>query len=425
MLEAILTACVLLAAGLALRQLLPPLRVLYVPASVVAGLLGFGLIEGLRHVPAAREATTALAADLASWPGPLIAVVFAGLLLQRSGKTFGEAMRRGARSGALAWIIILGQVVIGLLIYATAVAPRYEGVPATFGQLPEISWSGGHGSSAGMAGIYEAQGFPQGRDLAFFLATCGLVYGVVSGLVFVNVAVRRGWVKRMREWGDTRAEARVPVPLAYGRVDRAVMEPMALQIIILAAAFGTGLLLQAAFVRACGFYLSGETLAYIDKIPLFLFTLLGGWIVREAMHGLRIAHLIDGPSIDRLLGVAIEFLIVAAVATMRTESLASFALPIALLLAGAAAWSAFCLFVVAPRLLPRAYWFELGLLNYGFSTANTPQGFMLLRIVDPELKSGAAEDCAVAAPLSAPFVGGGIVTSRCSRCCWSARGRGR
>ena len=68
------------------------------------------------------------------------------------------------------------------------------------------------------------------------------------------------------------------------------------------------------------------------------------------------------------------------------------------------------LLVLARRLLPGAYWFELGLLNYGFSTANTPQGMMLLRIVDPELSSGAAEDYAVAAPLSAPFVGGGIVT---------------
>ena len=35
---------------------------------------------------------------------------------------------------------------------------------------------------------------------------------------------------------------------------------------------------------------------------------------------------------------------------------------------------------------------------------------MLLRIVDPDLESGAAEDYALAAPLSAPFVGGGVIT---------------
>ncbi len=37
-------------------------------------------------------------------------------------------------------------------------------------------------------------------------------------------------------------------------------------------------------------------------------------------------------------------------------------------------------------------------------------GFVLLRLVDPELESGAAEDYALAAPLSSPFVGGGMIT---------------
>jgi ESS family glutamate:Na+ symporter len=60
--------------------------------------------------------------------------------------------------------------------------------------------------------------------------------------------------------------------------------------------------------------------------------------------------------------------------------------------------------------LPHDYWFELGILNYGMSTATTAQGLMLLRIVDKDLESGAAEDYALAAPLSAPFIGGGIVT---------------
>ena len=44
------------------------------------------------------------------------------------------------------------------------------------------------------------------------------------------------------------------------------------------------------------------------------------------------------------------------------------------------------------------------------STGTTAQGMMLLRIVDQDLESGAAEYYAMAAPLSAPFIGGGIVT---------------
>ena len=103
-------------------------------------------------------------------------------------------------------------------------------------------------------------------------------------------------------------------------------------------------------------------------------------------------------------------MIVAAIATMRLDALKLYIVPVIALFLLAAIWCAVCLLVLAPRLLPKAYWFELGLLNYGFATANTPQGIMLLRIVDPELKTRAAEDYAIAAPLSAPFVGGGVLT---------------
>ena len=44
------------------------------------------------------------------------------------------------------------------------------------------------------------------------------------------------------------------------------------------------------------------------------------------------------------------------------------------------------------------------------STGTTATGFVLLRLVDPELESGAAEDYALAAPISSPFVGGGMIT---------------
>ena len=47
------------------------------------------------------------------------------------------------------------------------------------------------------------------------------------------------------------------------------------------------------------------------------YTLLGGLIVRELMHALRVGHLIDPLSIRRLVGAAMEFLIVAALARMR------------------------------------------------------------------------------------------------------------
>ncbi len=424
-LQAVLVALGLLAIGATLRVKLRWLRVLYIPAAVVAGGLGFAGVQiitrNASHFPMLVDSTTQIAAAWNTWPGLLIAVVFTALLLERSQEGgLADALRRGVRSAIVAWIIILGQLAIGVLVFMLAVHPRDPHVPETFSQLLEISWAGGHGSAAGMGTLYAKQGFPEGRDLAFFSATIGLIYGVISGLVLVNLAIRKRWTMSDPHAAgkvDDASTSRSNKPIAFATIRGEVMEPIVVQLIILAAAFVVGLLLQRAFVSIAMLALhinhSDTAHAAVDaasNVPLFLFTLLGGWIVRRGMELLKLGALIDTASIQRLVGVSMEFLIVAGIATMRIEALSRFGWPLFLLVALAAIWAAFCLLVLSRMLLPKAYWFELGLLNYGFSTANTPQGMMLLRMIDPDLRSNAAADYAVAAPLSAPFIGGGIVT---------------
>lgn len=185
---------------------------------------------------------------------------------------------------------------------------------------------------------------------------------------------------------------------------------MAFQLCLLAVAFAVGFALQQLFLLVAGAVAPEDALKFVGKIPLFLFTLLGGWVTREAMHLLGVGDLIDGPSIHRLGGIAMEILIVAALATLRLEAAADFLVPVLILLGVGFAWVAFCLLWVGRKLLPRQHWFELGLLNYGMSTATTAQGVLLLRIVDRDLDTDAASDYAAAAPLSAPFIGGGVIT---------------
>ena len=148
----------------------------------------------------------------------------------------------------------------------------------------------------------------------------------------------------------------------------------------------------------------------VKDLPFFIYTLAGGLIVREGMHALKIDDLIDIHSIRRLTSAAMEFLIVSAIATLRIEAVIKMIVPLTILLVVAFIWCAICLLWIGRRLLPPEYWFELGIINYGMSTGTTATGFMLLRIVDKDLDSGAAEDYALAAPLSAPFIGGGLLT---------------
>ncbi|MHC4991446.1 MAG: sodium/glutamate symporter family protein [Planctomycetota bacterium] len=419
---AILVASGLLLIGFVLRVRVRLLQVLFVPASVIGGLLGLLCVQAAGSSSALAEPAAQLAGTLRSWPAPLIAVVFAGLLMEHPSRSFVQSLRGAALAGIAVWIIVLGQVLLGLLATWLVIRHRYE-VPAAFGQLIEAGFAGGHGTATALGTIYaDVLAFPAGSDLALFVATVGLIYSVVSGIVLVNIAVRRGWTRSGRI--DVRLisglEAReAPTPVALGRVRSEVIDPFAFQLLLVAGAFLIGAGLRAWFIEGVkhGSRLiehfnvgSGDELDSLENVPLFLFTLLGGLLLRKMMTAFGVGDLIDAESIKRIVGIAMEFLIVAAIASLRLSEVATFGWPLLLLLLLGCVWTAICLLVISRQLLPRDYWFELGILNYGMSTGTTAQGMMLLRIVDRDLESGAAEDYALAAPLSAPFVGGGIIT---------------
>jgi ESS family glutamate:Na+ symporter len=105
-----------------------------------------------------------------------------------------------------------------------------------------------------------------------------------------------------------------------------------------------------------------------------------------------------------------DLLVVAALATLNLQAVAAYLFPMTVLFLGGAVWCAVCLLFLSPRILAKSHWFELGLINYGMSTGTTATGFVLLRLVDPQLKTDAAKQYALAAPLSAPMVGGGLIT---------------
>lgn len=439
MISAILFAVFLLAVGVSLRVTLKPLQWIFVPASIVGGLFGLALIQ------MTGNQNHAALTQLQSWPGMLIAVVFACMFLDRGSRSLRQSLGLAGREGIVVWIVVLGQTAVGLLCTWLLIQPWFD-VPNSFGMLIETGFAGGHGTAAAMGAVFESEnvGLADGLDLGLFMATVGLVFSVISGVVYVNLAIRLGWLgnKERIDLIQGLENRGAPEPVAKGTVRSEVVDPLVFQLLIVGAAFGLGYAMKesvtsitqsmgpaavetgvasdqaveanvenAAAAKADQEFTKRASLAgTVGDFPLFIYALLGGLIVRQLMHFAGIDDLIDRLSIQRISGVAMEFLIVSAITTLRIESIAGVAGPLAILLVAAFAWTGFCLLFVSRRLLPGAYWFQLGILNYGMSTGTTATGFTLLKIVDKDLSSGAAEDYALAAPLSSPFVGGGLLT---------------
>jgi ESS family glutamate:Na+ symporter len=420
MLAAALFVLVLLVVGAILRANVRALEASSIPASVAGGLVGLAILQSARAWPGAAPDAESLGAALREWPAWLIAVVFAGLLLERPQRRVRDAARGAILAGIYAWIVIAGEIALGLLATWLVIRPAID-VPPVFGQLLEAGFAGGHGTAAALGTVYEeSAGFPEGRDLGLFVATVGLLYGIVSGIALVNVGVRRGWPRRMPAAGapDRAGAPRAgPVegrPLLVRRLRTGLSEArspsLAVQAVFVAIALAMGMGLERLAGLAGGQGADGTILAQLGKLPLFIFAMAGGFLLRTALTAAGAGGLIDEPRLKRIVAAAMAVLIVAAVAALRIDAVTAYLAPLALLLALGAAWTALALLVIAPRVLPREHWFELGILNYGMSTATTAQGMMLLRIVDPDLESRAAEDYALAVPLSAPFIGGGVIT---------------
>lgn len=454
LIAALFVASLLLLAGLALRCQTKVFAAARIPVSLLAGTIGLVLWQSVRyfcdHQPAVVEFESGPVAVMRSWPGGLIAVVFAGMLLGRApSKSRGGGVASVAREGLMVWVIVIGQTTVGLWVTWWLIQPMQD-LPNSTAMLIETGFAGGHGTAAAMGTVFQNPtiGFSAGPDLGILMATAGLVYGLVAGIACVNLGVRRRWLASDRTPGDENpgkvpgatfqrdgksndsdaGEASVTAsPRSEG------IEPLLLQLVWLAIAFGLGVAMQSSvgaiagqadsveWIRSLVGSLSGDVenealstrlgfVSVIGSFPLFIYTLFGGAIVRFLVIKLAGPEWIDSDAIARLSNVSMDLLVVAAVATLNLQAVASLWQAFVLLSIAGMIWSTFCLVTLSRRILPEEHWFELGLINFGMSTGTTATGFVLLRVVDPDLDTRAAEEYALAAPLSAPFIGGGMLT---------------
>ena len=99
----------------------------------------------------------------------------------------------------------------------------------------------------------------------------------------------------------------------------------------------------------------------------------------------------------------------ATIATIRLDVVAQGWLPLLILIAAGILWNVLCLVVFARRAFKDA-WFERGIAEMGQSMGVTATGLLLLRVVDPDYETPAAEAFAAKQLLHEPFMGGGLWT---------------
>lgn len=419
---AFVIAAILLLAGRWIRQRIRLLRQLYIPSSIVAGVLALLLgpqVLGQLTPPEGWLADGVFSDDVRLvWrqsPGVFINVVFAALFLGEAIPRPMEIWRKAAPQVAFGQTLAWGQYAIGLLLGLLVLTPVF-GLSPIAGTLIEIAFEGGHGTAAGMAETFAELGFPEGADLALGLATVGIVAGIVSGILLASWGRRKGLVASAKlqpaDEPDTYSRHAEPADVVEARdrlMSDLLIDPISLNLGFVGLSIAIGWLLLE-LLKAIEAVTWGDSVTVLGYVPLFPMALLGGIAVQVGLTRLRLAPLVMRSLIDRIAGVALDVTIFTALASISLTALGANLLPFALLAIAGIAWNVLAFLYIAPKMLP-TFWFERGIGDMGQSMGVTATGILLLRTVDPQNRSGAFESFAYKQLFFEPIVGGGLFTA--------------
>lgn len=358
------------------------LQKMYIPTALIAGFLGlfFGK-HFLNILPFSTE--------VSNYPGILIAVLFATMFLGNKGKASFKSMMGNVGDtflvNAAAEIAQFGLfIVLGALLFPHL----FEEVNEQFALMLPAGFVGGHGTAAAIGSVLRENGWEEATSIGQTFATIGLLGGIVSGVVVINIAARRGWTKQIKSVRD------LPEEMMSGLVPEEKRSSFGENTVNAMSLDSFSWHLSLVMVALGGAYLVSMGIKKVFpqlSIPLYGLALLCSIVVQWILKLFRMDRYVDKRIVTHIGSTATDYLVAFGVASIDVTVVMNHAVPIAFIALIGFAFVILWLLVISPRFF-RNYWFERGIYIYGMSTGVLATGVILLRVTDPEFKTGVLED---------------------------------
>ncbi len=377
--------CGLLLIGKLLRVKIRLIQKLFIPPSLLAGLLGltFGP-NGLGWLP--------LSSNVGTYSAILIAIVFAALPFSSPRFKVKDVARRVGPMWAYSQFGMLFQwAVMGLfgLLVLRLIWPELN--PA-FGVMLPTGFYGGHGTAAAIGTAFDGLGWDEAASLGMTTATIGVIVAILGGLLFIKMATRRGQTSYLADFNA------LPDEYRSGLLPEDKREPTAIgttsPISIDSHVFHLSLVIVAAFG---GYMLSrGVKLLWPAlELPVFSCAFVVGILFKGVFNRVGAARYIDPKTTVGISSSATDLLVTCGVASIKLGVVVKYALPLIVLTVVGIVLTIFTVFWFGRRLNQKD-WFEKSIFAWGWWTGTMAMGIALLRIVDPKMESKAMDDYALA-----------------------------
>ena len=333
----------------------------------------------------------------------------------------------GLKSGAVIVSTYLVQGVTGLLV---TLLLSYTLMPSMFqaaGLLLPMGYGQGPGQANNIGSSYEALGFAGGRSFGLSIAAAGYLVACVVGVVILNVLSRKGKVGHTRSSvtelpASDYFQSRDEIPVSDSIDKLSIQLAMVLLVYLLTYLAAWGLTSGIAVISEglantlntliWGFnFIIGSALAILLRVLL----------EQGKRKGLIARQYQNNYLLNRLSGFFFDIMIVAGIASINLEDIRGLWLPFVLLAVLGAVVTWVHLSIVC-KAAYHDYYYEGLISMYGMLTGTISSGVLLLREIDPDLATPAANNLVVGSSfgiiLGAPVLVLVSLAPRSTLFCW-------
>lgn len=355
---------------------------MYIPSALIAGFLGLLLgKQFLNVVPFSNE--------ISSYAGILIAFVFGSMFIGNKNKvSFKKMFDYVGDSFLVNAAAEIAQFGLFILLGVTILPMLFNGINKAFGLLLPAGFVGGHGTAAAIGGVLVENGWLDAVSIGQTFATIGLLGGIIGGVTMINIGARKGKTSIIKSVEDLQEEMLTGLVKEEDRSMFGSNTVNAMSIDTLTWHFS---LILIAVGMAYGVNTILKSLLPSVSFPVYGLALICSIILQNFLKLVRLDEYVDKKIITHIGSSATDYLVAFGVASINISVVVKYLIPIVVLAIIGFAFVITWFWVVSPRFF-KNYWFERGIYIFGLSTGVMATGVILLRVTDPEFKSGVLED---------------------------------
>ncbi len=379
--------------GNILRNVVPFLRKGLIPSALIGGLVLMivNLLLKLFHVELITEDVRSIL-QVITYHG--LGIGFVAMTLKSNKKTKEKGtMIKAVEVGALTGGSYLIQAAVGILITvvfflvtkgSTNEIFYTSGVilPLGFGQGPgnALTWD------VNFSNIVDANGTPvfQGNgSFGLSIASIGFIVASVIGVIYINVMRRKGLInteevaENKRELEEFEGENEIP--------DNESVDKFSIQMGFVAIGYAI------AFGIMCIFAVISDFTNGIAWGFNFLWGVIAAILIKQVLNLLKKTKVIkrdyiNNYQMDRISGFAFDIMIVAGVAAIEIDAIKRYIWPLVALCVAGTIITYLYVRIVSKYVFPE-YQHEMFVMNFGALTGTASNGMILLKEIDPNLKT--------------------------------------